>query len=94
MLPAFAQRQFAAVDAVSFLVCGALTGATLLLPVTLQVVSGYSPLGCGLALLPLTVIMLVLSVRSGQLAAPLRPLPDPGWSLRPHHHRGLRDLRG
>jgi NAD(P)-dependent dehydrogenase (short-subunit alcohol dehydrogenase family) len=25
---------------------------------------------------------------------PLRPLPDPGSPLRPHHHRGLRDLRG
>jgi EmrB/QacA subfamily drug resistance transporter len=54
MLPLsiFAQRQFAAVNAVSFIVYAALTGATFLLPVTLQVVSGYSPLGSGLALLP------------------------------------------
>src|SRR6202012_5905248 len=49
MLPLalFAQRQFASVNAVSFLVYGALTGATFLLPVELQVVSGYSPLGSG-----------------------------------------------
>ena len=49
MLPLsiFAQRQFAAVNAVSFIVYAALTGATFLLPVTLQVVSGYSPLGSG-----------------------------------------------
>jgi MFS family permease len=67
------QRQFAAVNAVSFIVYGALTGATLLLPVVLQVVSGYSPLGSGLALLPLTIIMLVLSGRSGQLAARIGP---------------------
>jgi EmrB/QacA subfamily drug resistance transporter len=75
MLPlaVFAQRQFAAVNAVSFLVYGALTGATFLLPVELQVVSGYSPLGSGLALLPLTIIMLVLSGRSGQLAARIGP---------------------
>ena len=68
MLPLsiFAQRQFAAVNAVSFIVYAALTGATFLLPVVLQVVSGYSPLGSGLAL---TIIMLVLSGRSGELAA-------------------------
>jgi hypothetical protein len=71
MLPlaVFAQRQFAAVNAVSFLAYGALPGATFLLPVALQVVSGYSPLGSGLALLPPTIIMLVLSFRSAQLAA-------------------------
>jgi len=45
----FAQRQFAAVNAVSFIVYAALTGATFLLPVMLQVVSGYSPLGSALA---------------------------------------------
>jgi EmrB/QacA subfamily drug resistance transporter len=75
MLPlsVFAQRQFAAVNAVSFIVYAALTGATFLLPVVLQVVSGYSPLGSGLALLPLTIIMLVLSGRSGQLAARIGP---------------------
>jgi MFS family permease len=75
MLPlsVFAQRQFAAVNAVSFIVYGALTGATFLLPVVLQVVSGYSPLGSGLALLPLTIIMLVLSGRSGQLAGRIGP---------------------
>jgi EmrB/QacA subfamily drug resistance transporter len=75
MLPLtiFAQRQFAAVNAVTFIVYAALTGATFLLPVTLQVVSGYSPLGSGLALLPLTVIMLALSGRSGQLAARIGP---------------------
>ncbi|HUN33712.1 MAG TPA: MFS transporter [Trebonia sp.] len=75
MLPltVFATRQFAAVNAVTFLVYSALTGATFLLPVVLQVVSGYSPLGSGLALLPLTVIMLALSARSGQLASRIGP---------------------
>ena len=75
MLPLslFAARQFTATNAVTFLVYAALTGATFLLPVVLQVVSGYSPLASGLALLPLTVIMLALSARSGQLAARIGP---------------------
>jgi len=58
---------------VTFIVYAALTGATFLLPVVLQVVSGYSPLACGLAFVPLTVIMLALSARSGQLAARIGP---------------------
>ncbi len=44
-----------------------------LLPVMLQVVWGYSPLASGLALLPLTVILLALSARSGKLAARIGP---------------------
>jgi EmrB/QacA subfamily drug resistance transporter len=75
MLPLaiLAERQFAAASAVTFIVYGALTGATFLLPLVLQIVSGYSPLASGLALLPLTVIMLALSARSAQLAARIGP---------------------
>src|SRR5262245_16553442 len=75
MLPLsiFADRQFAATNAVTLLVYAALTGATFLLPVMLQVVWGYSPLASGLALLPLTIIMLALSARSGQLASRIGP---------------------
>ena len=72
-LSIFADRQFAATNAVTFIVYAALTGATFLLPVVLQVVSGYSPLASGLALLPMTVTMLALSARSGQLAARIGP---------------------
>ena len=75
MLPLsiFRERQFAATSAVTFIVYAALTGATFLLPLVLQVVSGYSPLASGLALLPLTVIMLALSARSAQLASQIGP---------------------
>src|SRR5713101_2350876 len=68
MLPlaVFRERQFAATNAVTFIVYAALTGATFLLPVQLQVVSGYSPLGSGLALL-------ALSARSGKLATRIGP---------------------
>jgi len=75
MLPLsiFRDRQFAATNAVTFIVYAALVGATFLLPVVLQVVSGYSPLASGLALLPLTIIILALSARSGELAARIGP---------------------
>ena len=75
MLPLnfFANRQFAVTNAVTFVVYAGLGGALFLLPVTLQVVNHYSPLESGVALLPLTLIMLVLSARSGRLAASIGP---------------------
>jgi EmrB/QacA subfamily drug resistance transporter len=75
MLPGsiFVDRQFSATNAVTFLVYAALSGALFLLPVSLQQVSGYSPLAAGSALLPVTAIMLVFSARSGRLAARIGP---------------------
>ena len=75
MLPVdiFASGQFTAANAVTFIVYGALGGALFLLPIELQQVSGYTPLQAGVALLPVTVIMLVLSARSGALAARIGP---------------------
>jgi EmrB/QacA subfamily drug resistance transporter len=75
MLPlsVFRVRQFSVTNVVTFIVYGALGGTLFLLPIQLQVVDGYSPLESGLALLPLTLIMLVFSARSGQLATRLGP---------------------
>jgi EmrB/QacA subfamily drug resistance transporter len=75
MLPLtmFASRQFSATNAVTFVVYGALGGALFLLPIQLQQVSGYSPLESGIALLPVTVVMLLLSARSGALATRIGP---------------------
>ena len=75
MLPlgVFRSLQFTGANAVTFVVYGALGGALFLLPIELQLVSGYSPLASGLALLPVTVIMLVFSARSGQLATRIGP---------------------
>ncbi len=75
MLPfsVFRSRQFTVTNAVTFIVYGALGGVLFLLPVELQVVNGYSPLESGLALLPLTIIMLSLSARSGRLATTIGP---------------------
>jgi EmrB/QacA subfamily drug resistance transporter len=75
MLPLgiFRSRQFSAANAVTFVVYGALGGGLFLLPVELQVVSGYSPIASGAALLPVTFIMLLLSARSGALSTRIGP---------------------
>ncbi len=75
MLPLrlFRSRQFSGANAVTFAVYGALGGALFLLPVELQIVKHYSPLESGLALLPVTLVMLALSARSGQLSTRIGP---------------------
>ncbi len=75
MLPLglFGDRQFSVTNAVTFVVYAALGGALFLLPVELQVVNRYTPFESGLALLPLTVVMLLLSARSGRLATKIGP---------------------
>lgn len=75
MLPPalFRARQFTVTNVVTFLVYAALGGVLFLLPVELQVVDHYTPLESGLALMPLTLIMLLLSARSGRLATRIGP---------------------
>ena len=75
MLPldVFASRQFTAINIITFLVYGAFGGLLFLLVLQLQVVSGYSPLKAGSALLPVTFLMLLLSARSGSLAQRFGP---------------------
>ena len=75
MLPldVFASRQFTVINFITFLVYGAFGGLLFLLVLQLQVVSGFSPLEAGTALLPVTVLMLALSARSGSLAQRIGP---------------------
>jgi predicted MFS family arabinose efflux permease len=75
MLPldVFASRQFTAVNVITFVIYGALSGTIFLLVLQLQVVSGYSPLAAGVSLLPLTLLMLLLSPRAGALAQRFGP---------------------
>ncbi|OLZ64431.1 MFS transporter [Streptomyces sp. IMTB 2501] len=70
MLPPdiFASRQFTAVNLVTLCVYAAFGGYFFLTALQLQVVSGYSPLAAGTALLPTTALMLLFSARSGALA--------------------------
>jgi EmrB/QacA subfamily drug resistance transporter len=75
MLPLslFSSTQFNATNVVTFVVYGAIGGALFLLPIQLQEVSGYTALEAGISLLPVTVIALVLSARSGALASRIGP---------------------
>jgi EmrB/QacA subfamily drug resistance transporter len=75
MLPLgiFRSAQFSAANAVTFAVYGAFGGIFFLLIVHLQVVAGFSPLAAGTAMLPITVIMLLLSARAGALAGRIGP---------------------
>ncbi|AZQ36354.1 DHA2 family efflux MFS transporter permease subunit [Streptomyces cyaneochromogenes] len=72
-LDIFASRQFTAVNLVTLCVYAALGGFFFLAALQLQVVSGYSALGAGTALLPTTALMLLLSARSGALADRIGP---------------------
>jgi EmrB/QacA subfamily drug resistance transporter len=69
----FASTQFSAANVVTFVVYGALGGALFLLPIELEQVSHYTALEAGISLLPVTLIMLLLSARSGALAARIGP---------------------
>ena len=72
-LSLFRSAQFDAANVVTFVVYAALGGALFLLPIQLQQVCGYTPLQAGISLLPVTIIMLLLSARSGALAARIGP---------------------
>jgi len=75
MLPLglFRSAAFAAANLVTFAVYAALGGVFFLVVINLQVVSGFSPLKAGIALLPVTVLMLLLSARAGALAGRIGP---------------------
>jgi len=75
MLPldVFSSRQFTVTNLVTLVVYGALGGVLFLLTVNLQVSLGYSALAAGAAFLPVTVIMLALSSRTGALAQRIGP---------------------
>jgi EmrB/QacA subfamily drug resistance transporter len=72
-LSLFSSTQFTSANVVTFVVYAALGGALFLLPIQLEQVSGYTALEAGMSLLPVTVIMLLLSARSGALAARIGP---------------------
>ncbi len=75
MLPLsiFRSRQFSAANLVTFTVYGGFGAVFFLLLIQLQVVSGFSPLAAGLSILPITLLMLALSPRSGALAQRIGP---------------------
>ncbi|AOP45027.1 MFS transporter [Streptomyces lydicus] len=66
-------RLFSAINGVTVCVYAAFSGFFFLAVLQLQVVAGYSALRAGTALLPTTVLMLLLSARSGELGQRLGP---------------------
>jgi EmrB/QacA subfamily drug resistance transporter len=70
MLPLslFRSRTFTAANLTTLTVYAGLGCAMFLLAITLQQAAGYSPLAAGAALLPVTVLLLVLSPSAGRLS--------------------------
>jgi EmrB/QacA subfamily drug resistance transporter len=71
----FANRTFVVANLITFVVYAALGGVMMLFVMQLQVSLGYEPTLAGLASLPISVIMLLLSARSGKLAQRFGPKP-------------------
>jgi len=72
-LQMFHSRQFTAANVITFVVYGALGGTLFLLPIQLQRVVGLSALQSGSALIPMTIVMLLLSSPAGRLAQRVGP---------------------
>jgi len=77
MLPPsiFAPARFRAANAVTFVVNGALGGFAFVFIPALEIIAGYSPVVAGSALVPVTVVTLLLSGSSGRLAQRIGPRP-------------------
>ncbi|TDD20528.1 MFS transporter [Nonomuraea diastatica] len=69
----FRDRVFTAVNVVTLIMYAAMGVVFFLLVVQLQVVSGFSPIAAGLAMLPTTILMMLLSGRAGELAKRIGP---------------------
>ncbi|MBL0887978.1 MFS transporter [Myceligenerans indicum] len=74
-LDLFTDRVFAASNVVTLFMYGALSLYFLLVVLQLQLVTGWSPLAAGLAGLPVTILMLLLSARFGALSERIGPRP-------------------
>ncbi|MBD3146660.1 MFS transporter [Microbispora camponoti] len=69
----FASREFTAVNVVTLVMYAAMGLVFFLLVVQLQVSAGLSPIAAGSAMLPVTILMLLLSPRAGELAKRVGP---------------------
>lgn len=69
----FADRTFSGTNAMTLLTYAALGAVLFVLVLHLQVAAGYGALAAGLATLPVTILLLVLSARSGALATRIGP---------------------
>jgi EmrB/QacA subfamily drug resistance transporter len=72
-LEIFRHKAFSGANLVTFLVYAANGGVFFLFVINLQVVAGFSPVLAGTAMLPATILMLLLSARSGALGQRIGP---------------------
>jgi EmrB/QacA subfamily drug resistance transporter len=80
----FTNRVFAVTSVVGLIVGFALFGSVTYLPLFLQVVSGSSPTGSGLQILPLMAGLLITSIASGQIISRTgryKPFPVAGTAI-------------
>ncbi|MGX2998535.1 MFS transporter [Streptomyces sp. JNUCC 64] len=77
MLPlsVFRSRLFTAANAMTLCLYAAIGGVLFLLPTQLQTALGWDALAAGTATLPITVLMLLLSARAGELTRRVGPTP-------------------
>ncbi|MFJ9082486.1 MFS transporter [Streptomyces sp. NPDC102384] len=77
MLPPslFRSRLFSAANGMTLCLYAGIGGILFMLPVQLQVALGYDALEAGVATLPVTALMLLLSPRAGDLARRVGPTP-------------------
>jgi EmrB/QacA subfamily drug resistance transporter len=75
MLPltCFADRVFSAANAMTLLVYAALGAIMFFLVIQLQTVGGYGPLAAGISTLPVTLCMVLLAARAGDLGTRIGP---------------------
>jgi predicted MFS family arabinose efflux permease len=84
-LTLFRSRTFTVMNLVTFLLYGAMNAALVFIIIFVQQVAGYSPIGTGLAVIPITGLMFLLSTRFGVLS---------DWSTRRYSlRRGKEDVR-
>ncbi|MFF5205966.1 MFS transporter [Streptosporangium sp. NPDC000396] len=69
----FASKVFTAINVVTFVMYAAMSVVFFLLVVQLQVSAGFSPKLAGSAMIPVTILMLLLSSRAGELAKRIGP---------------------
>jgi EmrB/QacA subfamily drug resistance transporter len=69
----FTDRQFTGANLMTLVVYGALGAVMFFLTLQLQTVLGYGPLTAGLATLPMTLLMLFLAAKGGELGARIGP---------------------
>jgi EmrB/QacA subfamily drug resistance transporter len=72
-LDLFANRAFSGANVMTFMTYGALGAVLFVLVLHLQISAGYGALAAGTATLPITILMMLLSARSGALAARIGP---------------------